>query len=1493
MPVYKVVKVVLAAALVMAWMVLGSTNAKAATITVCSSGCDHTTIQAAINAAQPGDVISIQAGTYFSSTIHVSKPVKMTGTDKAAVIIQANAVGGYGVNVSANDVELSGLTIQGVGTTLYGVKVAGVSNFVINNVDVSGYGRSGIDLIGCNNAVVEAVSSFQNGGVGVAVSNSTGVVLRDIATSNNVWGGVGLFTNKTFYTSNLSDGKTGLDGVTLTGVNSLSEVNPLYTELDDPAHVIRNFSQIEFAYAARSTTKPLVNWYQRTKSDAFSFINMVNTSQPGFKATAGIQNLADGIFHVLDTLKIQPAIDLANPGATIYIFPGNYDETAANRRLFDNSGPYQFGLFIGADKPGLTLMGVTAGGLPIANRNDVQAYITTNATNSFGPSGIFIEGDHATLQGVRVGPNAAGLNKTIEVSGDDFRFLNSVLDVTNGSLYVGDWRFSTTLNESHIRTYRFENNRFAAGASIDLANGAGFSGDVANRRIFNNQFACVPSSRALISFSGGGTTVPWYVYDVGGAVIEGNSFTGVCEQYIRARGNYDNSQFNWADFFTKNSFDRAVVAGVNPPANLVADTYTSGSYTLHNRRRVGGTIQGEIDRAEAGNTVLVRAGEYTENLTIGKYIRLEGAGSGADPAFNTIIQNAATTHLVNLSGSGLSDSAPLVFKNIRLIPQGVNGINIGAGLVQFVELDSVALVGPPTRTVENENGLKVATTASLKNLVIKNSLFEYLDYGWYIAKHGDWGPAGSVMERVTVSDTVFRNIDYKAIYAEKLSEAVFTNVTVTQCGSSTFWNDAWNGGIDINLKGQEAYQNLTFNNLTVTNNGLGFKEGAGLMIKARGSGNDSSYSAYPATLSNVTINGGVFSGNERGIRLGEPGKNNTSPTNVVITGATIRDNGKTYAGSDGSAYGDLVNQTTAAVSAENNYWGTLSWYGYDAVKGIKDRIYQLGSVDYIPWSNSGFTLSFVVPNDTYVSAGNVPKAEGEAGSSGGIFGYNAFVKVMQGIHHVADQGTIHVDSGVYSGAVVLPQGRNGLYLRGAGAGNTIIEGVAGGNGFTVEMLAPDSVIEGVTIRKAAGSNYSIGLAWSYLGSGSSLIQSRVEGHLTGIYLASGINGALVQNNLITGNANGILLEQVENNLSILNNEIIGNTLVDDYWVGKQNAAIRILSTFTGAGNIIRHNSISGSAVGVDNNSATPIDSKQNWWGSASGPQHASNPGGEGSLVSNQVVYDPWLCDGTDTQPALIGFQPLTDAAQCTAQYDRLIFSSQPGNAFAGYLMDPQPLLKAVDSQGNLGINFNGFVYLTFGNNPVGGVLYGTVFQRAVNGVVQYENLMIDKAGNGYTLLALSDLPMVSSAAFQVIPAESEVQLTTADRLIVAPFEEFTYELTVQNMGPMMASALKVVDTLPAEVTYLSVSAPAGWTCAHADGKVTCEKAALDSGASAVITITVRAPFVGGVIMTNTAAITLSTADPILSNNSVSQTTVVPSGIVPTGGYKIYIPVLTK
>lgn len=354
---------------------------------------------------------------------------------------------------------------------------------------------------------------------------------------------------------------------------------------------------------------------------------------------------------------IQAGIDAVQPGGTVRVLPGSYSEAATNRYVLGVNGPHQFGLFIPQGKDGITIQGVTAGDVAITAYAGVLAEVATNATNSFGASGIFVEGDDVTIAGLRILPNTGGDNKTIEIIGDGFTLRDSHLAIPDGgSVYFNDWQYDTGANTSYIQRYTIDGNWLDTGTSIDLTSGAGLSGPASGRQITDNTFTnngFWPS----ISFNGSGTGVPWFVQSVGGAVITGNSFTNTdpAGQHIRARGTYDNSQFDWASYWSDNTFNKAAVAldGTNPPFDVRTYSYTSGSYTFNNVRRIGAIIQPEINNAVAGDTVLVNEGSYPEQLTITKSLDLVGE-DGRD---NTTIQApgalASDKAIVTIDGAGV------------------------------------------------------------------------------------------------------------------------------------------------------------------------------------------------------------------------------------------------------------------------------------------------------------------------------------------------------------------------------------------------------------------------------------------------------------------------------------------------------------------------------------------------------------------------------------------------------------------------------------------------------------------------------------------------------------------------------------------------------------------------------------------------------------------------------------------------------------------------
>jgi hypothetical protein len=74
------------------------------------------------------------------------------------------------------------------------------------------------------------------------------------------------------------------------------------------------------------------------------------------------------------------------------------------------------------------------------------------------------------------------------------------------------------------------------------------------------------------------------------------------EGHIRARGPYDNSQFNWDQYFNANKFDKAYATGPKPPKELRA--YSYGIWD--NVRRIGALLEGEEAIAQPGDKTVAK-----------------------------------------------------------------------------------------------------------------------------------------------------------------------------------------------------------------------------------------------------------------------------------------------------------------------------------------------------------------------------------------------------------------------------------------------------------------------------------------------------------------------------------------------------------------------------------------------------------------------------------------------------------------------------------------------------------------------------------------------------------------------------------------------------------------------------------------------------------------------------------------------------------------------
>ncbi len=490
---------------------------------------------------------------------------------------------------------------------------------------------------------------------------------------------------------------------------------------------------------------------------------------------------------------IQAAINQVNANGQVRVLPGTYDEAAPGSAPTSIGGTYQFGLFFGSAKPGITLLGVTASDVPIVNAAATLATINTDATNNFGTSGIFVEAANTTIQGVTVGPNAAGDNKTIEVVADNFTLKDSVIAVPGGgAVYISEFDAPA----GPVSTYHILDNRFLDATQIAISSGAGLAGPASGREIKGNTFALGGETWPAISFNGSGG-VPWFTKQVGGATITGNSFSAGGRQYIRARGSYIEAQFDWKSFWDGNTYDKGTAALVTTaPFDVRSFSYVSGPYSFTNVRRIGATIQGEVDNAVASDTVLVKAGSYNEDVTIGKpNLKLLGAGIDVSTIVGPMT-GAGTTLEISAGGAGTTVDGFTVTRagnnttdwNTTVKNQGVAIYGTGSTLQNSKitgNRNGVFLYGATNVTIKNNtidnNRTGIHLVNDVTGLVVRNN---FITNNWTMGilfrDESSPNPTGAV----TIQDNNISGNWYSQVEARSLFSAPALNVENNWLGTT-------------------------------------------------------------------------------------------------------------------------------------------------------------------------------------------------------------------------------------------------------------------------------------------------------------------------------------------------------------------------------------------------------------------------------------------------------------------------------------------------------------------------------------------------------------------------------------------------------------------------------------------------------------------------------------------------------------------------------------
>ncbi|MBN2130854.1 MAG: Ig-like domain-containing protein [Sedimentisphaerales bacterium] len=109
---------------------------------------------------------------------------------------------------------------------------------------------------------------------------------------------------------------------------------------------------------------------------------------------------------------------------------------------------------------------------------------------------------------------------------------------------------------------------------------------------------------------------------------------------------------------------------------------------------------------------------------------------------------------------------------------------------------------------------------------------------------------------------------------------------------------------------------------------------------------------------------------------------------------------------------------------------------------------------------------------------------------------------------------------------------------------------------------------------------------------------------------------------------------------------------------------------------------------------------------------------------------------------------------------KLVFTAQPEGPYgAGATINAIPEVEVQDALGNTVTSSSAEITISIGTNPGGGTLSGDTSVNAVDGVATFDDLSINKAGEGYTLTATATgLTSATSNAFTIVPASADPQL---------------------------------------------------------------------------------------------------------------------------------------
>jgi len=161
------------------------------TLTVCASGCNYTTIQAAINAACSGDSIEVYSGTY-EENVDVNKKLTLRGINNGSGLPVVDAGGsGSAITISADGCTVEGFEVRNSGNAwpCAGIHVTSKGNIISDNT-ASKNKWDGISLRNSNGNMISGNTLTSNDASGIYLESSKSNAIENNTAMSNSQNGI-------------------------------------------------------------------------------------------------------------------------------------------------------------------------------------------------------------------------------------------------------------------------------------------------------------------------------------------------------------------------------------------------------------------------------------------------------------------------------------------------------------------------------------------------------------------------------------------------------------------------------------------------------------------------------------------------------------------------------------------------------------------------------------------------------------------------------------------------------------------------------------------------------------------------------------------------------------------------------------------------------------------------------------------------------------------------------------------------------------------------------------------------------------------------------------------------------------------------------------------------------------------------------------------------------------------------------------------------------